>query len=276
VLPPAQESPTLKNYGVGNPYRKAHTPEEIGRIRGGGNEANSSAVMEPSAAMEPNLLFDCIEDPLEIRSRTKHDIFHQFDYLPLGCTCPAKTVIYHLLIDATYIKIDVEYKALSTVLQNKGVVDLVTHECFNREIWRARVQMKTPPGDTHASSSMAVDRSIKNDRVLSQYYTADLAKTFEEFATKCRSGWYEEIADVPIYEYIGQDADGLDLWKRNRGTVRCENYHQKLDSAIGPWAIGACTAHSIMVLRTFLYNVLTGISRCGEPNFGHPYLYFLD
>jgi hypothetical protein len=62
----------------------------------------------------------------------------------------------------------------------------------------------------------------------------------------------------------------------NRGTVRCENYHQKLDSAIGPWGIGARTAHNLLLLRTYCYNVSTGISRCGEPNFGHPYLHLVD
>jgi hypothetical protein len=85
-----------------------------------------------------------------------------------------------------------------------------------------------------------------------------------------RAGMKKSLTFQCMSALAKSDADGLDLWKRNGGTIRCENYHQKLDSAIGPWAVGACTAHSIMVLRTFLYNVSTGISRCGERNFGHP------
>jgi hypothetical protein len=74
----------------------------------------------------------------------------------------------------------------------------------------------------------------------------------------------------PKYEYKGTDSDGLDLWYCNRGTVRAENHHQKLENLIGPFGVGVQTGHYLLVLQAFCYNVSTGVARCGEPSFGHP------
>jgi hypothetical protein len=46
--------------------------------------------------------------------------------------------------------------------------------------------------------------------------------------------------------------------------------------AIGPWNIGPKTAHMMLVLVCYRYNVRTKIKRCGNIDFGHSELHYVD
>ena len=89
-------------------------------------------------------------------------------------------------------------------------------------------------------------------------------------------GYFEEINDVSTFIFDGYDQNGLKKWLRQKGSVRNENYHQKMKTAIGPWGIGAATSHMIIVLLTYRYNIKTGVRRCGEHEFRHPWLDIID
>ena len=88
-------------------------------------------------------------------------------------------------------------------------------------------------------------------------------------------GRYEDLTDVNMYTHDGLDSDGLDLWLRRRGS-RAENLHQKMKASVGPLGIGAETAHNLQVLTLYEYLVNTGVTRCGEPNFGHTHHWLED
>ena len=89
-------------------------------------------------------------------------------------------------------------------------------------------------------------------------------------------GDFEELSDVTLFVKTGEDSHGLALYIRLRGTVRTENVHQKMKTAIGPWGIGAKTAHMLLVLLCYRYNVKSQIRRCGAYDFGHCELYLID
>ena len=46
--------------------------------------------------------------------------------------------------------------------------------------------------------------------------------------------------------------------------------------AIGPWNVGPKTAHVLLVLICYRYNVMTKIRGCGQPDFGHFELHYID
>ena len=46
--------------------------------------------------------------------------------------------------------------------------------------------------------------------------------------------------------------------------------------ALGPWGLGVKTAHFVLLLLCFRYNVTSGIARCGNHDFGHFWLYLVD
>ena len=68
----------------------------------------------------------------------------------------------------------------------------------------------------------------------------------------------------------------LKLYKRLRGTVRTENVHQQMKTAVRPWNLGAETAYMLLILVCYGYNVSSMISQCGGYNFGHSELYLID
>ena len=89
-------------------------------------------------------------------------------------------------------------------------------------------------------------------------------------------GEFEEQDDVVLFIQRGKDTNGLPLYYRLRGTVRTENLHQKMKMAIGPWNVGPKSAHVLLVLICYRYNVMTKIRRCGQPDFGHFELHYID
>ncbi len=46
--------------------------------------------------------------------------------------------------------------------------------------------------------------------------------------------------------------------------------------AFGPWGVGDRTAHYVILLVSYRYNVNTGIRRYNAHNFGHTWLHFID
>jgi len=209
------------------------------------------------------------------RSREKSDIFHQFDALPLTRSSPIAPYIFALLISATFIFNDEDYKDVERVLHEKGVVDKAFHYYYNREYWKERIRMTTPSADEHAARIQTIFDYVKSEVALEQYLTNDYNEYFRKFIEKCKMGHFEELHDVTMFRYKGKDADGLNLYYRLRG-ARAENVHQKMHISVGPWGIGPRSGHYILLDLCFRYNVNAGIARCGDHDFGHPWLYFVD
>ena len=146
----------------------------------------------------------------------------------------------------------------------------------NREWWRRRVRMYTPSAAEHARKIRLVHKLIQEVEPLKSEYTEKLGEYMNAFERKASEGLFEELVKVSLFQWDGTDSNGLDLWLRKHGSTRAESFHQKLRAALGPWGVGARSAHYIMLLVTFQYNLHTGIMRCGEHNFGHPWLQYVD
>jgi len=209
------------------------------------------------------------------RSREKGDIFHQFDALPLTRSSPIAPYIFALLISATFIFNDDDYKDVERVLNEKGIVDKALHYYYNREFWKERIRMTTPSANEHSARIQAIFDFVKSEAALQEYLTKDFNDYFTKFIANCKMGHFEELHDVTMFRYKGKDANGLNLYYRLRG-ARAENVHQKMHVSVGPWGIGPRSGHYILLDLCFRYNVNAGIARCGDHDFGHPWLYFID
>jgi hypothetical protein len=111
---------------------------------------------------------------------------------------------------------------------------------------------------------------------VSQLLTPEVQEYFDNFISKALRGEFEEQNDVVLFIDRGKDSNGLSLYYRLRGTVRTENLHQKMKVAIGPSGIGAKTAHMMLLLLCYRYNMRTKINRCGSIDFGHYELHYMD
>jgi hypothetical protein len=214
------------------------------------------------------------------RSRDKSDIFHIFQNNPLTKDCPVRASVSRLLIHATF-EFDVDdYKAVTSFLARrygiKTVDDILRHFYFHREWWRRRCRMYTPAPKDHAMRIRRIHKYITDTEPLNKYYTEELQKYLVGLERKCEEGLFEELGDVSLFQWDGTDYNGLDLWLRFRGSNRAENLHQKMSVAFGPWGVGARTAHYVLLLVSYRYNVHTGIRRYNAHNFGHTWLHFID
>ena len=68
---------------------------------------------------------------------------------------------------------------------------------------------------------------MKQTDGFSEYVTEDIDDHFIKWAQQCRSGRYEQLPGMEMYQHDGVDSNGFDLWLRTTGG-KCENYHQKL------------------------------------------------
>ena len=215
-----------------------------------------------------------------IRSRDKNDIFHIFQEVPLGKKCPARPLIVRLLIHATYKFDDEDYANITRVLEEKhnirGKVEVLRHFYHNREWWRKRCRVYTPSAQEHGDLIDEVHGFVQKEDLLRNHYTPELRQYFLSLSQKCRSGKFEELPDVSLYQYDGTDSNGLNMYLRKRGSTKAENFHQKLWAAFGPWSIGVETGHHLMLLVSYRYNVHTAIRRCNAHDFGHTHLHLLD
>lgn len=74
------------------------------------------------------------DDNNAIRSRKKEDLWHQFNDLPLGRTCPVKAAISCLLIHATFIFCHEDYDIVTKFLSaTEHVKSFIDHFYWNRE-----------------------------------------------------------------------------------------------------------------------------------------------
>jgi hypothetical protein len=83
------------------------------------------------------------------------------------------------------------------------------------------------------------------------------------------------VPDVPIYNYRGRSSDGLNMYWRLHG-ARAENAHKKMSTMIPARCIGIETAYYLILNLMFCYSVNIGTARCGEHDFGHPWLFYID
>ena len=75
---------------------------------------------------------DDIEDP---KCRSKKGIFHEFQDLLLGKTCPVKNAIYRLLIQDVFLFVNEDFdKVKNPLIEVKKItVPMLEHYYFNRE-----------------------------------------------------------------------------------------------------------------------------------------------
>jgi hypothetical protein len=201
-----------------------------------------------------------------LHTRKLQDIFHQFHSLPLPQKNLVGPTIFRLLMLATWIKNDEDLDNLVSVLAEKGIEDIDNHEYYNRSYWNERIRRATPPAATHAKNVRAVLMLCLSDETLKVHLTEKVVQWFEIFENNAAKGMYHTPDDVPQYICVGQDADGLNLYRSTLGTNLNKNLHQKYADLVGPFAVGVQVAHYLTVLlRSFWYNISIGISRTGEP-----------
>ena len=190
-----------------------------------------------------------------------------------------------MLIHATFIFHDEDFCKIEEHLQNKkgfnkndpNYIDkLMNHFYFNREWWRERCRMYVADHLEHSARLTKVIEVMGKDPQLSTLMDADVKLYLETFVQKALRGEFEEQNDVYLFIRNGSDSHGLPMYYRLRGTVRTENLHQKMKTAIGPWAVGARTAHMMLLIICYRYNVQSAIRRCGAHDFGHSELHLID
>ena len=69
---------------------------------------------------------------------------------------------------------------------------------------------------------------------------------------------------------------GLSLWLRLKGSNRCENCHQKMESAIESWIVGPELVHHTMVMLNYRRNEIINAQRYNGINFYHHELNLID
>jgi hypothetical protein len=136
--------------------------------------------------------------------------------------------------------------------------------------------MSTPKAEVHAAKVKAIQDIMKKEPSLRELYTDELDQYFDKFFKAILRGDFEEIYDTPMFVEVGKDSEGFSLFYSLRGTNRNELFHQKMKTAIGPWRIGARTAHYLLVYLAYQFNIETGIRRCGEYDFGISELDIID
>ena len=243
-----------------------------------------------ASSSDPILTFsDNVDDPNEDdapRNRQKTDMFHRFKALPVDKSDPRRPTVSKLLMHASlkpdiddYVKLQkrLEPKMSHKPCDGDKYIDEIMNIYFHkREWWKQRCRMYTLPAIEHAQRMQQVIDIIQSDEVLLPLYDDDLEKYFKSFMDAIVRGEFEELRDVNMFINYASDSHGLDLYYRMKGTVRAENLHNKMNNAVGNWGIGARTAHMLLVLLCYRYNVSGNIRRCGGHNFGHSELYLID
>ena len=139
--------------------------------------------------------------------------------------------------------------------------NLIDNFVHNKEEWRRHIRMIVPRAKDHAALIRSVERVVSTDGELSKYYSCELKEYFKKFIENIKRGYFEELDDVVMHQRVGTDRYGLPTYVRKRGTARTENVHQKLRVALGPWGIGVKSAHHLLLLLCYRYNVSTNIRR---------------
>jgi hypothetical protein len=218
-----------------------------------------------------------LDDDTLPASKDKGDVFHQFQSFPMQRGDPNYTLVTRLLIHTTFDMDPTDFRHVAAHLATTEGIhsteELLDHFYYNREWWRRRVKMSVPDRETHAQAVRNLHEFVKKF-ILS--YDAKVADYFDSFEREIQEGLYDELNELQMYDEDGQDSHGLNLYYSRRGSNRVELYHRFLMLAIGPTIYGPEIAHYLMVLVTARFNVNTGVVRCGEYDFGHPWHEFID
>ena len=216
------------------------------------------------------------EDKDPPRSRGKSDLFHQCHALPLPQDCPAKPIACQIIIGAAWIKNREEDDNVREVLAKKGVAGLALREALNKPCWQSHARSKRAPAQVVASNLRRAQEVLKDDSACKERWSENVGACFRKLVEKAEKGWREDLDDYSLCQLQGCDSDGLPACNKDGGTSRNECYHQKLGACAPPWGLGARAARCLLLPRSFRLNVNAGITRHGEPSFGHPRLYFAD
>lgn len=241
-------------------------------------------------------------------TRTFLDRFHIFDSFPSSRDIHEKAAlkVIRRIAFATVTTFDEEdLSAVIKFLREKRNIhhlnDIIDYFFFNKEWWYQRVRMYPPTADESVENINQVSlgesqvtkfvvhlfsqkftflakakEMILNDKHLAKFWTAKLDKWFDALTRICREGKMEETTDCVMFQWIGQDKNGLDLYLRRRGSNRSELLHQKMRVAFGPHGIGAEVGHYLLLWITYRFNVSTGIKRLNHHNFGIHQLHLID
>jgi len=187
------------------------------------------------------------------------------------------TCVSRLLTQCTFEFNHTNYARVAQVLEGKagisGTAALLDHFYFNKDWWRRHVRMTTPKRTEHA---VEVKRLHVFVQKFIPTYNAKLADYFNNLEWEILEGLYNELSDINLYTWDGVDSDGLDIYTRRRGSNRAELYHRFLSLAFGPATMGPEMGHYLMLLVSYRFNISTGIARCNEYDFGHPWLEYID
>jgi len=131
--------------------------------------------------------------------------------------------------------------------------------------------------ELHAQKMSLIHKIAQKEDPFSTMCNDELEKCFEGSERKAHEGLFEERSDVSLCQWSRVGSNGLNLWLCKGGSTGLENFHQKLSAALGPWGMGACCSHHIVLLVLVWRNVQAGICCTNnEHNFGHPWLQHVD
>jgi hypothetical protein len=222
-------------------------------------------------------LDDHLNDDTLPASKDKGDLFHLFQAFPMKKSDPNYTLVTRLLIHTTFDMDPTDFLHVAAHLAQTDDIhsedELLDHFYYNRDWWRQRVKMTVPNRETHAQAVRNLHEFVKK---FIATHDARVADYFDSFERDIQRGSFEELNDLQMYDNNGQDSHGLNLYYSRRGSNRVELYHRFLMLAIGPTIYGPEIAHYLMVLVTTRFNVNTGVVRCGDYDFGHPWHEFID
>lgn len=218
------------------------------------------------------------------RSRQRHDRFHIFQAFPSSrdpkIRAPLK-LVQRLIVHALTEFDPDDFEQVKSYLGQKkkifGMENLMDHFYFNREWWYRRVRVYPPSAKNSCNRLAAVANSILETEVLKKAWTPPVAAWFHSTMELCRLGKLEESPECKMYQWDGEDKNGLHLYIRYRGSNRSELLHQKMRIACGSHGgIGIEVGHYLMLMVTYRFNIATGIRRKNWHDFGMPYLHLVD
>ena len=100
-------------------------------------------------------------------------------------TFHVKFLVYHLLIQATFVLVSENYDKVAKYLsEQKDEVDFETHFYRNQEWWRRRVRMIVPEIKIHVSNIKLFYSLFLTEEIIKEYYSQEVKEYFEYFIKK--------------------------------------------------------------------------------------------
>ena len=170
--------------------------------------------------------------------------------MPLKKDFPASPFIHQLLCHATFAMDEENERNIRAVLASKGVKDFDDHYFFNRRYWLRQVRFFPRKADDASDNLLAVLSYLKKSDAFAEYVSDEFIKYIVGWAKRCQEGRYEDLPDVHMFDSVGFDSDGLELYQSRRGS-KAENFHQKMHVVAEPYGIGVEKAHYLHLILSY-------------------------